>query len=184
MIFFDMDGVIAVHNDDDYFGEHPKYKTKGYFKNRPVDEAVKTLVEFIDDAFTSDFTYLSSITEGLDFEQVSKDKYSWLEKFGLICDGNPKPVFVNGSDKVSAAEDFLGRKLEKTDVLIDDYNPNLKSWSDAGGTAIKYLNGANSSESWDKELQFQLNPYEDPIENSVHFLDVAYLILDKANILK
>lgn len=32
--------------------------------------------------------------------------------------------------------------------LIDDYNPNLKSWQDACGTEIKYLNGINRASTW------------------------------------
>ena len=40
------------------------------------------------------------------------------------------------------------RTLSKKDVLIDDWNPNLQMWEKHGGTAIKYLNGINSADSW------------------------------------
>ena len=39
-------------------------------------------------------------------------------------------------------------KLEKTDVLISDYKNDIYPWIEAGGTAVKYLNGINDPESY------------------------------------
>lgn len=53
------------------------------------------------------------------------------------------------------------KNLTATDVLIDDYNRNLDDWRNAGGTAIKYVNGINSARS----DMFCLFYVEEPSEN-------------------
>lgn len=50
--------------------------------------------------------------------------------------------------KYIKAQEILGRKLNKTDILISDYNNDLIPWENAGGTGIKYLNGQNSADSF------------------------------------
>lgn len=45
-------------------------------------------------------------------------------------------------------------------ILIDDFNPNLRNWEAAGGTAVKYINGLNSPESFNGLCLFKTWPVE------------------------
>jgi 5'(3')-deoxyribonucleotidase len=78
------------------------------------------------------------------------DKYEWLKKNLPFIDdehiffaplGADKTQFIKGNAEISA--------------LIDDYNPNLKAWEEAGGHSIKCLNGINSSHSGFSEISFE-----------------------------
>lgn len=42
----------------------------------------------------------------------------------------------------------VGRPLNISDILVDDYQPNLILWARAGGTPVKILNGVNSLMTW------------------------------------
>lgn len=80
-----------------------------------------------------------------------KDKYEWIKQWmPYIKDEN---IFFCplGADKTKFVKDNADISM-----LIDDYNPNLKSWEKAGGIPVKAVNSINSP-----SLEFQnIRSYE------------------------
>ena len=62
----------------------------------------------------------------------------WLNKNDILFQSNNMPK------ENTALKHLKQNNLTKDMVLIDDYNRNLNSWINAGGTGVKYLNGENS----------------------------------------
>jgi hypothetical protein len=75
--------------------------------------------------------------------------------------------------KHSAITQLKGIELSKKDILVDDYNPNLLAWEVAGGTAVKYLNGINSPDSW---YGYKLS--QSGIGAKKHYSDIGKLMYD------
>lgn len=84
---------------------------------------------------------------------IAEDKKKWLDEHftNHNITRREKSIYFNTSfkNKAETAEHILDRPLKHTDILIDGYNPNLIEWEHRGGTAIKYLNGQNTADSWE-----------------------------------
>lgn len=149
-IYFDMDGVLARYERHAYKGEHPLYldKDKHYYKQVPQDPRMALVFDTILKEPNIDTFALSTLSKiGSHFIYQKHDKTEWLAtKHPEFPLENFIPVMA---EKRIIAEYLTGRPLSITDILIDDYNANLEAWKNAGGTAIKYLNGENSAESFD-----------------------------------
>lgn len=142
MIFIDMDGVIAEHVKDDYLGGNPKFLQPHYFSNCNPNSTIVTFIHLLQE-FEIPYLFLSRISPPLNYQEVAMDKRKWLYHFAP----GSNAIFTKGS-KVETAQKWLGRNLQKDDILIDDFNPNLNEWESAGATAIKFLNGNNSPDTW------------------------------------
>ena len=160
LIFFDMDGVLAVYNPNDYQGDPMPFEIRGsrYFLHRPADEnAVQLFIKASNHFPRGSIAALSTIsinacnTPGLASEHKI-DKGIWLLR---LSNDNELPciplLFAQQgiTSKPEEATKLLKRDLTPADILIDDFNSNLTAWHEAGGTAIKWLNGLNASTSWD-----------------------------------
>lgn len=164
-IFWDMDGVIypSVPVSDCLNGEASPCCVPGYYLNRTPIHAVSdciTKLRIHDTCSNYIISHGYACNETV-FEKAKAEKEQCLKqhKIGiseklrggeddplrLIC--VPQSNSFIGS-KAEAAIRFLKRPLTPYDVLIDDFNTNLEDWKEKGGTAIKYLNGENSRESW------------------------------------
>lgn len=142
MIFIDMDGVIAEHIKDDYIGENPKFLQPHYFSTcKPISKMV-AFVLFLQE-FQIPYLFLSRVSPPLNYREATMDKCKWLCEF--VPGSN---VIFTQDSKVKTAQHWLGRNLQANDILIDDFNPNLEEWENAGATAIKFLNGNNSPDTW------------------------------------
>ena len=187
-IYFDMDGVLAKY-DRNAYKEDPETherlfetKNKHYFRYVPADDKMTNVLFHL-----TDRTYaIKLLRAGMDIEThvistLSKKSSAFIEQY------DDKVAWLKDNIKNFPTEEFYpalgekrdiailirGKKLNTTDILIDDYNVNLTSWRDAGGTAIKYLNGVNSAESWD-------GPYIDQEMTSSEIIRMLE-ILAKAN---
>lgn len=149
-MFWDLDGVIFKYERAAYVGENPTYAKAGYFRNREIDDDAYSLLERIRDnspscninVLSRGSTRLNPIQRRNIIEDKKKnvaEAIPWLDSSHVI---------ITESSKVDEAIRFLGRSLSKNDVLIDDFNENLLLWQNAGGSAIKYLNGLNTPESY------------------------------------
>ena len=158
-IFFDMDGVLAKHVEEDY-GDSQNYLQPHYYQHREPDErACKLFTALAYDA-NPDNLQLHILTKlnpdcaiSLDWYY---DKQKWLTQqlapFQLpMSNLIPKgcvSFHITLDSKVNKARGILGRNLNGHDILIDDFGDNLKEWAAAGGTAIKYANPNSQGRTW------------------------------------
>lgn len=128
--YFDMDGVLA-----DFDGQPNALERfineRGFFTQLKPTCLCKELEEIIKATSPNDYYILSS----------SPNKKGDIEKMIWIYENIPsfKPenvIFVRGGDKKK-------EYAKPNDVLVDDYSENLIQWEQAGGVAIKCLNGRN-----------------------------------------
>lgn len=159
MFFIDMDGVLAVYEPSDYMGDPMPFEAPGihYFDNRPVDRDAGLFLALMMSRLRDGGVYVlstlsanASADPDLAFEHRS-DKMRWLERLcaGYGLDAPPLLFAVQGGcTKATVAEMALGRKLGPNDILVDDFNANLRAWTRAGGTGVKWLNGVNDAGSW------------------------------------
>lgn len=168
-IWFDMDGVLAQFNKELYLNPDGSIITPPFYE---TFEGRQKFLEFQPDPLVisvfnklmqSPIILLGIVSnlpmnpDSIKEEQIQKaireNKLTWLHKYLKSIYKTTKSfplLFPNENvPKAIVIEDYLGRKLTKSDILIDDYNKNLKFWEVKGGTGIKYLNGNNSHNSFD-----------------------------------
>lgn len=135
-IFVDMDGTLAEWKTatafEDLFEE-------GYFKSlmphSNVVLALKSLIGekgiegFIDSHYLQDSRY------------ALKEKNEWVDSMLPEIPRANRIFSPCGTDKSV----HVPGGVKSTDILIDDYSPNLRIWEAAGGTGIKFMNGINGT---------------------------------------
>ncbi len=135
-LFVDMDGTLAVFS---YVKNIEDLYKKGYFaKLRPICEVVDAIKYIISDVPQVEVYILSSYLQDSRFALAEKQR--WLDSCLPGVKMSNRIFLPYPEDKA----DTLG-KLSKEDYLLDDYTPNLVSWDEKGGTAIKLLNGINDT---------------------------------------
>lgn len=159
-VYFDLDGVLMLYERDAYISENgrlPIYLLPGhhYFRDRQPDKWVLHLLEILmahqRATDSKDKTFiLSSIKVGNMFNEHFHDKL--LRTMELIPQMPIENILFSVSEKHDCVPFITGKKLSTQDVLIDDFNPNLNAWTEAGGTAFKYCNGINNPSSYDGPL--------------------------------
>lgn len=152
-LWFDKDGVLAQY---DYSLYEPEYNAPApwlihnahVFRNLEpyanMCAAVRKLyAETCDrkaDKRRCNVRVLTAVSDGVTLAEHVMDGMDWCSNnIGL----KRKDFYACAVAKESIPV-TLRDKLEKTDVLFDDYMPNLYKWDKAGGTAIKVVNGINS----------------------------------------
>lgn len=159
--YFDMDGVIALYDRNAYKetdGQQPRWlkKNEHYFRHLEADmwalELIYDVISYTKTHIRKDGTHdnvyiLTSVVVGPIFNEHFHDKILWArEKIPQLPLEN---ILISVGDKNDCVEFVTDHVLTKEDILIDDYNPNLEKWKAAGGTAVKYCNGINSTDSFD-----------------------------------
>lgn len=151
-MFWDLDGVIFKYEKSAYYGDKPAYAEPGYFRKREIDYAAYSLLEYVRDNGNT-FCNINILSRGATRLDETKRRNIIEDKRMNVAEAIPwlsrENVIITELPKVDEAIKFLHRPLSKQDILIDDFNENLISWKNAGGIAIKYLNGLNSSETYD-----------------------------------
>lgn len=150
MISFDMDGVLVKYDWDGYTTKKdgvPTYLTPGYFLERLPDHNAISLFKKCVKLFPNETYIITSVPNGEERNRIVLEKMQWIDKYIPEFDIGTH-VICCSSNKMSFIEWMRGSTITKNDILIDDYNANLYSWFTRGGTAIKWLNGLNSANSW------------------------------------
>lgn len=158
-IFIDMDGVLAKYNRAAYEGDDPLFERRGahYFRDLPADDYIIKAAKMLRDE-GHNVVVISKLSQNYDIVcEQSKDKRNWLNDHGMRL----FELIHTQDAKSEAAEEYLKRKLNRADILIDDYNWNLIDWVSAGGTSVKYLNGINTKNSFNGH---HIDPSEDDID--------------------
>lgn len=148
-----MDGVLVKYSRQAYEGENPKYLRKGehYYRDLLPDAKMQQVCKRLHDDENNKVFILTSITNDskLYAEHIG-DKKLWLEKYCPFIDTDTQLITTISSkrDIINALYYPNKTTLQPNDILIDDFNRNLTEWRASGGTAIKYLNGINSPDSY------------------------------------
>ncbi len=187
-VFVDMDGCLAefksVNRFEDLF-------EKNYFLNlRPHANIVET-VKALNQNPNYEVYILSSVLQESGY--AKQEKMLWLEQY--LPELNEEQIIFSQCNKSKVA--FVPNGIKETDILLDDYNLNLKEWKLAGARPIKVVNGINDKHhSWSglrinymesasdsintinsvaNALQYKpILPNEVNIENSLPTLDFLY----------
>ena len=150
MIYFDMDGVLVDYNPKDYVGDNPAFLQYGnhYFRNLVPDENIMYVFKKLIQRMPDDVYVITSVNTEIKLrnEQIL-DKIQWLMEHVPEFDVGQKFIAVS-TDKRNVISSIRGSSLRANDILVDDYNGNLYAWENSGGSAIKYLNGINSENTW------------------------------------
>lgn len=142
-LFIDLDGTLAK------FYEHPMFLEKmyesGYFANLNPYENVVQAIRLLFEKCRSQikkkqFKIIFHTAYPAENKTAVIDKLDWIKRHFRDMPYSNIIFSKCPSDKVKVAEQFLGRKLKKTDFLLDDYSKNLKKWVSCGGTGIKCVN--------------------------------------------
>lgn len=138
--FFDMDGVVAEYNF-----ALPRFDMlydEGYFLSRPpqnnIVDAVKEMISRGESVFI-----LSAVLK--DSEYALFEKHEWLDRFIPMIDCKHRIFTLCGEDKIASVPHFD----PETDILIDDYGPNCRTWAGSdksGGRYVKVSVDADDAE--------------------------------------
>ena len=136
-VFFDMDGVIAQYKE---VPPEELYR-EGYFAQlEPCFECIGALALLAADPQIEVHT-LSAVLP--DSKYALAEKQAWFDRY--LRQYKITPIFMYCGE--SKREKVPGGILP-SDILIDDYNENLRDWSKEA-VAIKFLNGINDRHgSW------------------------------------
>jgi 5'(3')-deoxyribonucleotidase len=98
---------------------------------------------------------LTSVSnKGSLFLEQANDKIEWLHEFCPFIDTDTQ--FIATASNKRALVEAISSNCNQSifpnfginHILIDDFNKNLEDWRNAGGTAIKYINGINDPDSY------------------------------------
>lgn len=147
-IFVDMDGVLAVFNNQ--ISSEEELLEKGYFRNLAPQQNVVDAVNLLLADKDVEVRVLSAYLPESD--HAEREKVEWckehlpnlpLERIYLVECGTPKCDIllhdVTNSGKAYSQEDLF---VKETDFLLDDYTKNLLEWP---GKGVKLLNGINDT---------------------------------------
>ena len=154
MIYFDMDGVLATYDINGYIGVKPPFCQIGghYFSTLSADSVAMEMFKTLYKEIPGSVMVLTSVSLPRELRtEQTLDKIHWL--LAQFPDFDFGAHFLSTStEKRNIISNIRGMSLNKRDILIDDWNANLYAWTSHGGTAIKYLNGINSKQSWPGEV--------------------------------
>ena len=140
-LFLDMDGTIARFYDHADCLEQ-MFRPGFFAELGAYTNVVNGIQQLVDRAvlLPSDLFVVSAADRTI-FDQVIKDKESWLQEFSP----EENRVFIPvGESKARAIEAKFGfSAVPKSFVLLDDYNQHLRDWEEAGGTSVKLVNEIN-----------------------------------------
>ena len=133
-VFVDMDGVLCEYKTE---ATQQDYESEGYFAalapRSSMIDAVKRLIS----SDSAEVFVLSSVIPKTK-DRAEMEKNEWLDRYLPDIDRTHRIFPVCGSSKADAAG-----VRGPSDILLDDYSENLRSWSEAGGSAFKIINEIN-----------------------------------------
>ncbi len=150
MFYFDMDGVLCKYDKDAYAAEEPLYLQldSHYFRTVEADKVAMDIFKRLYKLLPGQVKVLTGVSAQYELRfQQTMDKIYWIHEQMPEFDVGADFMAVSTNKRETVSE-MKGMHLIRSDILIDDWNPNLYSWEAGGGTAVKYINGLNSEGSW------------------------------------
>lgn len=140
-LFVDMDGTLAEFHHVDTL--ETLYE-KGYFLNlEPHQNVVDAVKQIFQNEPHISVYVLSAVLA--DSATARDEKNLWLDKYLPEIDAAHRLFPPCGVDKASYLIANYGIRIDKEDVLLDDYTKNLINWEMIGGRGLKLLNGINDT---------------------------------------
>ncbi len=130
-IVWDSDGTI-VHYLPHISVE--QYLVPGYFYGIPVHENIIEAINIL----LKEKNVKQYICTKYPSERAKEDKLRYFKE--ILPDFSEENILFLHKDSGKEKEDLI---TEGKRVLVDDYSYNLNSWENAGGVAVKCLNGIN-----------------------------------------
>lgn len=171
-LFVDMDGVLARFHDDildenNVVQIEKMYEPNYFYQLKPFQKMVE-VINHVAQYYANNIYILSAVDNAHPDFIVQKTK--WLQKYIPNLQESHflfPDVKVDKCDFVKAMSS--NHVLRKNDILIDDFNRNLKSWHEAGGYSIKFKNninhtgqgrfGGDKGEIWSGHIVYYDSPY-------------------------
>lgn len=151
-LWSDQDGVIAIydmnlyrkseHNPNPLFFQANAHCYQTCLPDQRIINCYEKLNRKMDLHVLTNLTHVFPL-----WMEHQQDKIQWTMQHLPFLDIQNQYHTIH-SPKWKFAQEFLHRPLQKTDILISDYNEDLIPWNHAGGTAVKYLNDINSPDSY------------------------------------
>jgi len=135
-VFFDLDGTAAEWRTSASLSD---LYQKGYFSSLKPTEIATYANELAKIPEIETFSLSAYFPDSFAYEE----KNIWIDQFIPNIDKEHRIFVPCGIDKASFVVDALRHFLTNKHVLVDDYTENLTGWHQAGGRAIKWLNGIN-----------------------------------------
>ncbi len=135
-IFIDMDGVLAVFKETDKI--ETLYEKKFFLNLKPQKNVVEMVGNLQDNPEYEIFILSAYLT---DSKYAKTEKIQWLNQYLPDIDTEHILFCPCGEDK----NKYVPNGICQSDILLDDYTPNLMDWKNAGGIAIKIMNGINGT---------------------------------------
>lgn len=138
-VFVDMDGTLYAFHDDILDNEGhvqiEKMYEKDFFLKLKSFERMHEALKLLHENPNTEIYILSSA----DKLNIVDQKIKVIERdFGFI-DRDHMLFPKTWENKANA----IPNSIQKSDILIDDYNVNLEAWEQAGGQAVKFVNNIN-----------------------------------------
>lgn len=178
-LWFDKDGVLAQYDYSIYeaeYGAPAPWKIRNTHVFRSIDPyqnmcaAFKRIYKESADKPISErrcnIKVLTAVSDGLTLSEHVMDGMHWCKK---NLELKERDFYACAVSKESIPVS-LRAEITRYDILLDDYNPNLIKWKEAGGTAVKVVNGINSI---NKEF-----PWVHVTSDADYIYDVFNLIVD------
>ena len=145
-LYWDMDGVI------NHFIKDGDYLREGYFYGLPVHEEIKKTIDIFNEEKVEQFILSKYPNKTACFDKMKSivELFPWFKRKNII-------LLPYEDDKTK----YVGR-IDKNDILIDDFTPNLVEWQEIGGTPIKCINKINNTTGrWKGDfIDVGTNPYD------------------------
>lgn len=145
-LFFDIDGTLAEWRSS---VTEKDLSTKGYFSSLNPTELISIVPDLSKQKGFELFVLSSYKPEDI---YACSDKELWCNKHVPLIKPLHRLFVPHIMSKSEYVKSIFGKQLDKNMILVDDYTLNLNAWANAGGKAIKWLNGLNGTKgTWKGE---------------------------------
>lgn len=139
-LWFDKDGVLAQYDYSIYTGDPALWLMHGSHVYRDVEPYNNMCQAFRRLSEGYDTKVLTAVSNSSTLAEHVIDGMAWCSaKLNL----QQKDFFACAVEKPQIPI-IVQQAIHHTDILFDDYMPNLRAWKAAGGTSVKVLNKINS----------------------------------------
>lgn len=155
-LLFDTDGVLAKWNWDISPEKNNMHLLKEghYFLERPEQENIVNTVHYLSIYRRSAYVLYNITAVLIDAKNAWSDKHKWDDKVIPEIDREHRIFLPCGEDKIDYVPDFD----PWTNILIDDYGENCRTWASHGGTYIKVSVNAEDAEYEKKNHKYVIHP--------------------------